>query len=257
MKNIKNILLSDLYKLHVTCDQGLDHGNGLMVWMHPPVHRILGWITNISSFSLSRSVWRLNQIVGIDSNRIYVKGTSSITDQTTLDRLPTLINAVLLNKNGEKLASIVDLVFNYNTGEILYYLVSRTNHKLPGTSRWSLKINNISDQQPGMVLSNLNSLDDLPLVKASIREEFMKKSKDWRDQIKFIRDKASNKLDGWLEDSPWEEFDRTDFIKYDNENNWVDNFEENPNDDKVITYSELKYSNARAKSKKSDNDPWI
>ena len=37
-------------------------GTGENVWMHPPVHRILGWSSRPSNFDLKRNVWRLNQI---------------------------------------------------------------------------------------------------------------------------------------------------------------------------------------------------
>jgi len=30
------------------CDHGLEHGAGLIGWMHPPVHRLLGWASKPS-----------------------------------------------------------------------------------------------------------------------------------------------------------------------------------------------------------------
>jgi len=36
-----------------------------------------------------------------------------------------------------------------------------------------LKIENINDQQPGFVFRKSNSLDDLSLIKSSIKNEFM------------------------------------------------------------------------------------
>ena len=89
-------LLSDLLKHRVRCDQGLDHGPGLTAWMHPPVHRLLGWCTRPSTLNLSRHVWKLDQLRGIGDDEAYVKGQPSNTDQLTLDRLPTLLNACLL-----------------------------------------------------------------------------------------------------------------------------------------------------------------
>ena len=41
----EQLLLSDLLRRRVRCDQGLDHGAGALAWMHPPVHRLLGWIS--------------------------------------------------------------------------------------------------------------------------------------------------------------------------------------------------------------------
>jgi len=39
----EQLLLSDLLRRQVRSEQGLERGPGLMVWMHPPVHRVLGW----------------------------------------------------------------------------------------------------------------------------------------------------------------------------------------------------------------------
>ena len=253
-----NILLSDLFRLNVRCDQGIDHGYGIMAWMHPPVHRILGWISRPSSFNLSRVVWRLDQLKGMTTNQAYVKGIPSMSDQETLDRFPTLINANVLNKNGDKLASIVDLYFNYKTGKISYYLISRSNPKIPGSSRWSLKIDQIKDQQPGMILSNLFTLDDLPLIKASFKEEFLQKSKGLKDQIKDIKDKASGKLEGWLEEKPWEEnltsFSQNNY-ESNNYNSWIDNNERN--NETQDKYEQLGSSRDYYENLQKDNDPWI
>lgn len=253
----KNILLSDFFRLNVRCDLGLDHGFGILCWMHPPVHRVLGWASKPSFLNLSRNVWRLDQLKGVNDYQIYVTGKPSVSDQATLDRFPTLINANLLNKGGEKIATIVDLVFESMTGKILYYLVSRSSPKIPGSSRWSLKINHIKDQQPGMVLSDLNTLNDLPLIKASVKEEILIKSQGWRTQIKDITNRATHKLEGWLEESAWEE-DVNSFSKVKSEQgmNWVDNM-----DNEISSLPiESNYNNLSSRDrhyKKQDNDPWI
>ena len=53
----------------VRCDQGLDHGPGIMAWMHPPVHRLLGWVSRPSALRTSRDVWRLDQCRGFDDQQ--------------------------------------------------------------------------------------------------------------------------------------------------------------------------------------------
>ena len=255
MLNQTKILLSDFLHLTVRCNEGLDHGTGIMGWMHPPVHRILGWITRPSSLRLTRDVWRLDQLHAMTSETIFVKGKPSLSDQETLDRFPTLIEASLLNNNGDKLGSIADLVFESNTGKILYYLVARSNPKIPGSSRWSLKIEQIKDQQPGMILSNFNTIDDLPLLKASFRQELMIKTKNWRNQIEYITNRASNKLEGWLEDSSLED------INYSSNNdsstlNEIDDWIDNQNIENNRNYFN-EYDRNKTKSTKIDGDPWI
>ena len=81
MKLPKELLLSELLNFSVK-GNGLtfNYGSGENVWMHPPVHRILGWYSRPSNFDLKRNVWRLNQISQIIDNEIYVKGDPAISD---------------------------------------------------------------------------------------------------------------------------------------------------------------------------------
>ena len=178
----------------------LNYGNGENVWMHPPVHRILGWYSRPSNFDLKRNVWRLNQISQIIDNDIYVKGDPAISDLATLNRFPNLIEANLININGSKIGIIADFLFEIKTGQIKYYLVSRSNPKIPGSSRWKLNIENINDQQPGLVFCESNSLDDLSLIKSSIKNEFFQKGKKIIDTFDDMKNIASNRLEDWLEE---------------------------------------------------------
>jgi len=178
----------------------LYYGNGENVWMHPPVHRILGWYSRPSNFDLKRNVWRLNQIRQIIDNEIYVKGDPAVSDLTTLNRFPTLIEANLINAKGLKIGVIADFLFEIKTGKIQYYLVSRSSPKIPGSSRWKLNIKNINDQQPGLVFCENNSLDELSLIKSSIKNEFLQKGKKIFDRFDDMKSIASNRLEDWLEE---------------------------------------------------------
>jgi len=200
LKLPKEILLSELLNCSVKGNMALNYGNGENVWMHPPVHRILGWYSRPSNFDSKRNVWRLNQISQIIDNEIYVKGDPAISDLVTLNRFPTLIEANLINLNGSKIGVIADFVFEMKTGKIKYYLVSRSNPKIPGSSRWKLNIENISDQQPGLVFCKSNSLDDLYLIKSSIKNEFLQKGKKIINRFDDMKNIASNRLEDWLEE---------------------------------------------------------
>ena len=200
MKLPKEILLSELLDYSVKGNLALNYGNGENVWMHPPVHRILGWYSRPSNFDLKRNVWRLNQISQIIDNQIYVRGEPAISDLATLNRFPTLIEANLINLNGSKIGVIADFLFEMKTGKIIYYLVSRSNPKIPGSSRWKLNIENINDQQPGLVFCEINSLDDLSLIKSSIKNEFLQKGKKIINRFDDMKNIASNRLEDWLEE---------------------------------------------------------
>jgi len=200
LKLPKEILLSELLNYIVKGNAALNYGNGENVWMHPPVHRILGWYSRPSNFDLKRNVWKLNQIKQIIDNEIYIKGDPAVSDLATLNRFPTLIEANLINLKGSKIGFIADFLFEIKTGKIQYYLVSRSNPKIPGSSRWKLNIENINDQQPGLVFCECLSLNDLSLVKSSIKNEFMQKGKKIMDRFDDMKNKASNRLEDWLEE---------------------------------------------------------
>ncbi|WP_320666696.1 RNA methyltransferase [Prochlorococcus sp. MIT 1307] len=258
----EKLLLSDLLKHRVRCDQGLDHGPGLMAWMHPPVHRLLGWSSRPSHLNLSRHVWRLDQLRGIATTEVFVKGKPSIHDQITLDRIPTLLNSDIVNLHGDVIGFIVDLVFDSKSGNILHYLVSRTDPRIPGTSRWRLFIDRILDQQPGLVSINIKSLDDLPIARSSIRQDILRRSRGWKEQFQVLTDKAGNKLEGWLEEPPWEE--RTPYrspiqstFDVDPLDDWNDNFRDEESKDDLDSSEELPYSSSSIKSLEEQDDPWI
>ena len=235
MKLPKEILLSQLLTYNVKGNTALNYGNGENVWMHPPVHRILGWYSRPSNFDLKRNVWRLNQISQIIDNQIYVKGDPAISDLVTLNRFPTLIEANLININGSKIGVIADFLFEIKTGKIKFYLVSRSNPRIPGSSRWKLNIENINDQQPGLVFCESNSLDDLNLIKSSIKNEFLQNGKKFFDKFDDIKNKASNRLESWLEED--EDFNQNlDFKRNSFYNGDI---------------------NSRSFSEKKDDDPWI
>ncbi len=200
MKLPKEILLSELLNYDVKGEIALNYGNGENVWMHPPVHRILGWYSRPSNFDLKRNVWKLNQIRQIIDNEIYVKGEPAISDLATLNRFPTLIEANLININGSKIGVIADFLFEIKTGKIKYYLVSRSNPKIPGSSRWKLNIENINDQQPGLVFCESSSLDDLSLIKSSIKNDFFQKGKKIINKFDDMKNLASSRLEDWLEE---------------------------------------------------------
>ena len=219
----------------------LSYGVGETVWMHPPVHRILGWSTRPSNLNLKRNVWRLNQIRQIVDNDIFVKGEPAISDLTTLNRFPNLLFANLINKNGLKIGSIADFIFDFRTGNILSYLISRSNPRIPGSSRWKLNIKSITDQQPGLVFCCEESLDDFVLVKSSIKNEFFKKGKNLFNKFDDIKNIATNKLEDWLEeDDVYGTNIASDDDQSLNKNNKINSDANNSN-----------YSNNR------DNDPWI
>ena len=254
------LFLSDLLKHNVRCENGIDHGPGVSPWMHPPAHRILGWVSRPSTLRLQRHVWRLDQLKGINEHEVYVKGNPSNTDEQTLERLPTLMNANIFNRNGQKLGLIADFVFDLKNGNIEYYLVSRSNPLIPGTSRWRLDLSQISDKQPGSISCEINTFEDLIIQKTSLREEFLNKSRKWKTQFQDFTYGASDRLEGWIDEKISENEIESDdeFVQYQNKPNsnddWIDNLD-------IDSSEEFNRINKRKKKSNSINerdvDPWF
>ena len=252
------LLLSNLLKLNVRCDNGIDHGPIVRAWMHPPAHRILGWISRPSSLKLQREVWRLNQLKGINKQEVYVKGNFSISDEQTLERFPTLMNANVFNKSGQKLGLLADFVFEIKTGDIKYYLVSRSNPLIPGTSRWRLSISQIIDKQPGSISCDIDTFEDLPIYKASLKEEVLSRSRKWKTQFEDLTFLASDRLEGWIEDQTSEnEIFQDSSISdnnFDSYDDWIDNLD-------IDSFDELNRMSLGKRQKRSNNerdlDPWF
>jgi hypothetical protein len=201
----EQLLLSDLLRRRVRCEQGLEHGPGVSGWMHPPVHRLLGWVSRPSSLSQCRLVWRLDQLRGLDEQEVFVAGEPAVTEAATVGRLPTLLEATLTGADDRPLGSVADAAVELRTGRIRHYLVARSDPRLPGGSRWRLSPDRILDQLPGRVMTALAELDDLPLARASVRQQFLRRSRRWRDQLQEAGGRLEDRLEGWLEDPPWEE----------------------------------------------------
>ena len=254
------LLLSNLLKLNVRCENGIDHGPVVNPWMHPPVHRILGLISRPSNLRLERQVWRLDQVKGLNEQEIFVKGAYSISDDQTIERLPTLMNANVFNRSGQKLGLIADFLFELKNGKIQYYLVSRTNPLIPGTSRWRLSISQIIDKQPGSISCDIDTFEDLPIQKASLKEEFLSKSRKWKTQFEDLTYNASDRLEGWIDDQISENTNESIDDSYKTQNDqdsyddWIDNLG-------IDSLEELNTMNKRQRKKgltnERDLDPWI
>ncbi len=254
------LLLSNLLKHNVRCENGMHHGPVVNPWMHPPVHRILGLISRPSNLRLERQVWRLDQLKGINEQEIFVKGAYSISDDQTIERLPTLMNANVFNRSGQKLGLIADFLFELKNGKIQYYLVSRTNPLIPGTSRWRLSISQIIDKQPGSISCDIDTFEDLPIQKASLKEEFLSKSRKWKMQFQDLTYNASDRLEGWIDDQISENTNESIDDSYKTQNDkdsyddWIDNLD-------IDSSEEFNTMNKRQRKKgltnERDLDPWI
>ena len=221
-----------------------------MAWMHPPVHRLLGWVSRPSALRMSRDVWRLNQCCGFTDQQVFVRGEPAVTDQATLERLPTLLDAALLDRNAERIGSVVDLDFRPADGVILHYLIARSDPRLPGSSRWRLAPDRILDQQPGQIQTGLMGLDDLPMARASVRQDLLQRTQRWRDQLRTMGDRAGDRLEGWLEDSPMDDL-RPETLRSSPGN------AEPEAASQAEVWDDDSWEETRSPRRRQDEDPWV
>ena len=193
----REILISELLRARLRDPFGQDLGVGHQVWMHPPCHRLLGWSSRPASFGPQRLIWRLDQLLELNEGEAVVEGEPCDTDQSTLELLPTLLETNLHGQGDRVLGRLVDGVVDTDTGRIEHYLVARSDPRLPGTSRWRLEPDRLFDQQPGRVHAALQELDDLPLDRASIRQQMLRRSRQLRDQVPDSFDGFEDRLRSW------------------------------------------------------------
>ena len=221
-----------------------------MAWMHPPVHRLLGWVSRPSALRMSRDVWRLNQCCGLSDQQVFVRGEPAVTDQVTLERLPTLMDAALLDRDGERIGSVVDLDFRPADGAILHYLIARSDPRLPGSSRWRLAPDRILDQQPGQIQTGLMGLDDLPMARASVRQDLLQRTQHWRDQLRSMGDRAGDRLEGWLDDAPIDE------LRSETRRSSLDD-EESEDVSGPEVWDDESWDEPPSRRRREDEDPWV
>ena len=109
----------------------------------------------------------------------------------------------------------------------------------------SMHINKIDDQEAGCVSTSVTTLDELPLLKSSIRQDLLKNTKKLRENLLDLSNIANDKLEGWLEESPWEEI--IDNEKYEpRHQKELNNYNNSKSIDKDFDYDESQ-----------EEDPWV
>jgi len=101
-----------------------------------------------------------------------------------------------------------------------------------------------------VVSTGLLTLEDLPLHRASLRQDLLQRTQRWRDQLRQMGDRAGDRLEGWLDEPPWQDDDgspssassRSRLDDADPLEDWED---------------ELWTQPEQSRSKDRDEDPWI
>ncbi len=93
-----------------------------VLWMHPPVHRVLGFICKSGFLGNKKTAFNLAQIKTFGASSILVNAKPVETDSEKVRNLESLIGCEVWSDNGNKIGKITDCLFNLKTGAITQYL---------------------------------------------------------------------------------------------------------------------------------------
>jgi len=93
-----------------------------VLWMHPPVHRVLGFICKSGFLGTKKTAFNLAQIKTLGTNSILVNARPVETDSEQVRKLESLIGCEVWRDDGDKNGKIIDCLFNLKTGAITQYL---------------------------------------------------------------------------------------------------------------------------------------
>jgi uncharacterized protein YrrD len=93
-----------------------------VLWMHPPVHRVLGFICKSGFLGTKKTAFNLAQITRLGVNSILVNAQPVETDSEKVRKLESLIGCEVWSDAGNKIGRITDCLFNLKTGVITQYL---------------------------------------------------------------------------------------------------------------------------------------
>ena len=93
-----------------------------VMWMHPPVHRVLGFVCKSGFLGTKKTAFNLAQVKTIGINGILVNAKPVETDSEKVRNLESLIGSEIWSDAGDKIGRITDCLFNLRTGAISRYL---------------------------------------------------------------------------------------------------------------------------------------
>ncbi len=116
-----------------------------VLWMHPPVHRVLGFICKSGFLGNKKTAFNLAQIKTFGASTILVNAKPVETDAEKVRNLESLIGCEVWSDNGNKIGKITDCLFNLKTGAITQYLFA--------ASGWSGITSGVYLLPPSQILS--------------------------------------------------------------------------------------------------------
>ena len=92
------------------------------LWMHPPAHRVLGFICKAGLLGNQKSAFNLSQISVLGESGILTYGSPDSTTAERVRQLESLISQEIWSEGGDRLGKIIDCLFELDSGRITHYL---------------------------------------------------------------------------------------------------------------------------------------
>ena len=94
-------------------------------------------------------------------------------------------------------------------------------------------------------------LDDLPMARASVRQDLLQRTQLWRDQLRSMGDRATDRLEGWLDDSPIDEL-RSESVRF-----IADDEDEQREVSGPEVWDDESWDDTPSRRRREDEDPWV
>ena len=92
------------------------------LWMHPPAHRVLGFICKAGLLGNQKSAFNLSQISAFGESGILTQGSPDGTTAERVRQLESLISHEIWSEEGDRIGKIIDCLFELESGRITHYL---------------------------------------------------------------------------------------------------------------------------------------
>lgn len=92
------------------------------LWMHPPAHRVLGFICKSGPLTGQKYAFSLKQIFQLGPESIVTQSQPTATTTSEVQLLESLIGLEVWSDSGARIGKITDCLFELRTGQITQYL---------------------------------------------------------------------------------------------------------------------------------------
>ena len=181
-----------------------------VVWMHPPAHRVLGFICKTGPLGGPKLAFNLKQIHQLGTESIVASGNAVGTNTSEVKLLESLIGLEVWSDKGTKIGKIMDCLFDLKSGVITQYLfrsdgwrgVTGGVYQLPTGSikRFGKKrvfVSGTVTRQPKIYQAGLE--DKLAKVGGRIQSRLADLTYQARDQLYQVTDQATDQVQSFTE----------------------------------------------------------